>query len=432
MNNIEDILSEKGKDLKKIKAPDEMETRLRNALKTNKTRKRNNNFKKIVSIAAVLFLVFSILNFDTLAYIGKRFFGYDEILSNDIEKLNELGEGQTIGKSQKITDDIMVYLDGVMLDDTQLLVFYRVEKKDGKIDEIHANIPSIYSIIDRCYHQHSTGKMNEDKTGISYVASYETPGLFSKKFNFEGVVEYENKNYEFDIEFKLDRNKAVGKTAKVKINKKIDIGSTNVVIKKLIVSPTQTIIEGNLETKFDKNSMYRERAHPDIDIKLIADGNKVINYSGKNISSSIKGTKFSCEYESLAENIESLEMIIEKVKVYNKTNEEILVCDNYNTTIDGQYFEILDVSAKNNETWITVKSEEGTQFLDVSLFAENTELQFDSTIDGDYEKVVEGEEAKIYYTRTFVFKGNGDNLRMNIGSMYYNINIDKRFELLTK
>ncbi len=432
MNNIEDILSEKGKDLKKTKAPDEMETRLRNALSAKKTIKRNNNYKRIASIAVTLFLVFSILNFDTLAYIGKRFLGYDEILRNDIEKLNELGEGQTIAKTQEITNNLSIHLDGVMLDDTQLLVFYRVEKKDGKIDEIYINPPSINSLFDRCYHQHSTGKVNEDKTEISYVASYETPGLFSKNFNFKGTVQYQNKNYEFDIEFKLDRNKAVGKTVKIDINKKINIDSTNVVIKKLIISPTQTIIEGNLETKSDRNSMHSERVQPDIDIKLITDGNKVINYSGKNISSSIRGTKFSCEYESLPKNIESLEMIIEKVKVYNKINEEVSVHDNYNTIIDGQYFEILDVSTKENKTFITVKSEESTQFINVSLFAENTELEFDKTIVEDYEKVVEGKEVKIYYIRTFVFNGNGNNLKMNIESIYHNKNVNEKIKLLEK
>lgn len=432
MKDVEKILYEKGKDFDDIKAPDIMETRLRNALETKKTTR--NNYRKIISIVAVFFMVFSILNFDTLAYIGKRFFGYDEILSDNLEQLNELGKGQTIGKYQKISDDITVYLDGIMLDDTQLLVFYRIVKDNGKIDELNTNVPFIYSKFDVCYHQHSTGQLNDNKTEISYVASYETPGIFDKNFDFEGTIEYEDEKFEYDIKFKLNRNKAVGKTVKLNLYKKINIGSTNIYVKKLIISPTQTIIKGNLVEMFDfaKDVISGDkRRYSDIDIKLLVNGDKEINSISRGISSSMKGIEFDCKYESLPKNIESLEMIIEKVKVYNKIDKEIKVSANYKTLIDGQYFEIINILTQNNKTYITVKSEEGTQFLDVSLFANSTELIFDRTIEGDYEKILD-EEVKIYYTRTFVYKGKGDNLKMNIGSIYYNKKIGKKFKLLTK
>lgn len=51
------------------------------------------------------------------------------------KQLNQLGKGQTIGKSHTFSNGVSLTLDYVMLDENQLLLFYTIYDPIGHVDD---------------------------------------------------------------------------------------------------------------------------------------------------------------------------------------------------------------------------------------------------------------------------------------------------------
>jgi hypothetical protein len=145
MNKTEQMLNEGKAILDQLQAPPELENRLRTALiRTTKKRKEKVRLSVKVLIAClVLFLVIS-FNFETLAYYGKKLAGYDQVMNGTLQQLNNLGKGQLIGKSYTFKNGVQVTLDGVMLDDTQLLAFLTVKDTRGNVDDTDIGLSSLH------------------------------------------------------------------------------------------------------------------------------------------------------------------------------------------------------------------------------------------------------------------------------------------------
>ncbi|MGI6227572.1 MAG: DUF4179 domain-containing protein, partial [Peptococcales bacterium] len=135
MTEIEDMLRKQGEKIYQIEAPPEMEERMRLALENSSRRKRIRKmwFPKVAVLFMILFLFSS--QIDTFAYYGKKLLGYDQVMTGTLRELNELGSGQTIGKSCSFKNGVSITLDGIMLDDNQMLVFYTMKDPRGTVDE---------------------------------------------------------------------------------------------------------------------------------------------------------------------------------------------------------------------------------------------------------------------------------------------------------
>src|SRR5690625_5159647 len=101
MNSVKKAIELEREQLQQVKAPKELENRLRNALEqTNKKRIKHRYAWKWIAIASVFFLSLLFVNHhEGLAYYGKKILGYDSVVSETLQDLNEKGMGQVIGTS---------------------------------------------------------------------------------------------------------------------------------------------------------------------------------------------------------------------------------------------------------------------------------------------------------------------------------------------
>lgn len=427
MMNIEKILEEKKKELSNISAPINLEERLYKALKG----KRNNKMKQLSLIAASVILLFSLYNFDSLAYLGKLIIGYDNVMNSDLSKLNELGKGQILDKHQYIGDGITIYLDGIMLDDNQLLVFYRIFREDGNITDYMPSINRMDSFLRGYHYQSSTGEINDNETQIAYVASFEPPGLFTKNLEFNGSVISNNKPLEFSIPFTIDRSKAVGRTIKYNINKTFKVEGTEILFESISASPTLTRIKGDV--KFDLKKMISNLINGDIDrvsgieLELLINNEPIERRGASFGTSSPNKSYFEIEYAALPEDANSIKIQIKNLGIYRNIDNSISLDKKSMQTYDigNEKVEVLDINEINGETFIKVKSKEYTKLYDVSLFSDKGELEYKRTETIDYEKTKDG----IFHIRTFIYDGVGENLELNINYMYSKIDINEVIEI---
>ena len=73
--------------------------------------------------AAVLIVIYS---FDSIAYYGKKFIGYDNMLYGNLKELFDEGRGQEINKSCTFSDGLEFTLDAIMFDGNELMAFCRM------------------------------------------------------------------------------------------------------------------------------------------------------------------------------------------------------------------------------------------------------------------------------------------------------------------
>src|SRR5690606_30138535 len=132
MQDIEKLLKSYKDELDKMETPEDMEIRLRKSLDGLPNKRRVRTLKRLAVFIVVLFLIG--YNFDALAYYGRKFMGYENIMNGTLKELDELGEGQAINKSYEFKNGVKITLDGIMLDDNNLIAFYTIYAPEGNVD----------------------------------------------------------------------------------------------------------------------------------------------------------------------------------------------------------------------------------------------------------------------------------------------------------
>ena len=130
----------KREQLQKLQVPEDFEARLRNKL--NAAPKKKKRIAPWLISAAILFLGFAVINYPALAFYGKTLFGYEEIMSESIQKLNEEGYGQAINEQITLHDGTILTIEGIMADRNQLEMYYHVTG-DGMDFFYNFNFPKL-------------------------------------------------------------------------------------------------------------------------------------------------------------------------------------------------------------------------------------------------------------------------------------------------
>lgn len=419
--DIEKMLQEKKRDYDRIEAPEEMEERLRGALRHQKPRSRciwNSRF-----IAAVLVLfVFVGYHFDTFAYYSKRIVGYDGVMSDSLKDLNQMGKGQEIGKSYTFENGVEVTLDAIMVDDNQMIAFYKI-KDPNKIMGQHSPLVEFKGFF-RSYRMRSgMGEYveNDHQEEMIYRANFETPRIWERRLTFKFSIRSNGLYQEGTIPFVLNRSKAMGHTIKQKIKKTIEIEEIEVNFEKITATPTQTLIEGSINNLLE---LVREQISGDqtriarMNIKLLADGKEIGN-QGAGMRTDMKGYTFSFSFDPLPQDIQKLEIQLQGLSVVRRPNMTIDLADKglpYSIEYDNREIKIENIEVINGNTHITVETEESMSLLDVSLSGKDKNLRFIETTPLDYDKKLDG---TITYSRIITFEGQGEDLQLTIGKVIY-------------
>lgn len=264
MKDIEDVLNIQS-EIQKIQAPEELELRLRTALKKTTIQKKKIH-RGLVAAIITFTLIFS-YSFDTLAYYGKKMMGYDTIVHGNIGELNEEGAGQEIQRSHTFSNGVEVLLDGIMFDENELVAFYKIQSSGPKIDEITLlmEINGIHPI--RYPAQGGSGFSADDYTQI-WVHSFEAPKFYEKWLSLDiTMITTRNSNgsEQGSIKFTLDRNKAMKRMVKQDIGQEVDIETLNISLVSLTASRLNTTIEGIIEPQVDNKQQIPSSGHRELD-----------------------------------------------------------------------------------------------------------------------------------------------------------------------
>lgn len=423
MKKLEVFLKDRKSEIEKIEAPEEMESRLLKALETKASPTKHKKSKWKVKVASIL--VFTLLigyNFDTLAFYGKKLIGFEKVMNGTLRELNELEKGQVVDKSYTLSNGVKVTLDGIMIDENQLLAFYTIKSPNKDVELVtHLSDANMKGIFSRYHNQSGQGETNEETREVKWISQFQSPHFFDKKLSFQfylkvdGVLEYG------EIDFTLDRSKAMGHTLKKSIDKTIKADETNIYFKSLLVSPTQTRIEGSIQNLISlaKDKIMGERfIFNHLEINLIANG-KVIDRQSSGMSTNMKGTTFEIEYDTLPKDLESLQLELVSFSANHDVNEIVAIDkskENQNIEIRGQRIEINEVYEANGDTFITITTAENTVLTKVFLLIDGSKKELIETISSDYEKFLEG---RILHRRTLHFPGQGNELKFDIQKMAY-------------
>lgn len=428
MNNIEKNLKDIKNDIDNIEIPSELEDRLKKALNNKTTKRRKNIVGKV--IAACLTILLIGYNFDILAFYGKEIIGYNNVMNKDLKELNELGKGQIINKSHTFKNGVTITLDGIMVDESQLLAFFTKKNPNGNVDEVTPDI-TLKGLFGEHMLSSGQGEMNDEGTVMKNIYSFESPYFFEKTLHLNFGFYEDGMSEEGEITFKLDRQKAMENKLKKNINKSIEVDETKIHFDSILASPTRTVINGSiqniLELAIDK--INNERLIPnDLEIRLIAN-NKEIQAQSSGMSTNIKGITFHREYDALPQNLKSLELELVSFSADHGVDKVIDLKEdsiNQNYNVNNQYLIINKIYESNGNTFVDITTEENTVLTKVYLLADDKSIELNKTIEGEYEK---SDNGKILHTRTLEFNGVGKDYKLNIKKMKYSKEYNKTIKI---
>ena len=429
MNKFEDFFEQGRAEIERLSVPDELEARLRSALANRRVpRRRLQQWKLRIAVALIAFSLVA-YNYDALAYYGKQFLGYDQIMNGTLKQLNELGKGQLIGKSYSFKNGFVLTMDGVMLDSNQLLLFSTLKDPAGKIDQGDMMPRMIIKGLTGEYMENnSTGEISADKTEIKSVTSFAPPKFFEKNLTLTVSIMDKGTMDTGNISFTLNRNTAMGYTLKKNINQIFKVDGTKLHIDSILASPTKTVINGSvmniLELAEAKLSGEERLVHisPDsFDLRLYAN-DKELAKQGGGMGTNLQGITFNEDYDALPPNLQKLEIKLVSLRAEHQVNQSFTLkpgLNNPSLSILGQTIEIKKVYPSDGETCITLSSEDGVVLTKVYLLIDGTRVSLNNTQEDHYDKIAEGKSGKIIHTRTLHFPGTGQNLMLDIQRMTY-------------
>ncbi|AOY77734.1 DUF4179 domain-containing protein [Clostridium formicaceticum] len=422
MKEIERLLYEKKAELDEIEVPVELEERLKNALegKTFTTKRRNNWLGRIAAVCLITLLVG--YNFNTLAFYGKRLIGYDQIMNGTLKQLNELGKGQIIGKSYTFESGITMTLDGIMIDENQLLAFYSLKDAGGGMEAVQIPPQMHMEGLWRNYMMESgQGEIDDDNKETKWITSFEPPRFYERKLNLKfrlidrGIVE------EGEISFKLDREKAMGSTLKKNIKRTFKFGETQVRLESIIASPTRTVINGSIQNIFQlaRDHISGNRLRPNhIAIKLMVNGEEVPS-QGAGMRTDLKGITFHQEFDALPEDLQSLELHLQSLSVDRDVSEAVNLpkdIENKSISILDQDVQINKIYQSNGSSFVTITTEEGTILTRVYLLVDGNKIALSKTVT---DELIKQENGEVLHTRTLDFPATGEKYQFIIERITY-------------
>ncbi len=428
MDNIEKLLIEGKKELDNLDIPENMEDRLRTTLDSIPNKKRRSNIKGKVAVLIIVALIIG-YNANTLAYYTKRLIGYDNVMNGTLQELNELGKGQIIDKSYTFKNGVKVILDGIMLDDNNLILFHTIKDPLGKAKDAYSDLEvhQLEGLFGTTYNYGGYGEINEDGTEMKWIITCDRPRFFERKMKLKM---YSSRMEETGIiEFKLDRNKAMGHNLKIPINKVIDVDQRKLKVTSLIASPTTTVIKGQIQNivELGLDQITGQRFMPEsIELVLIADG-KEVELQSSSMSTDMKGSHFNVSYDALPQETKNVEIKLKSFGGNYQVNETIELEKgkiNKSVKILEQDIRINEVDESKGNTYINIATDENLTLSKVLLDIDGKQIEADETVPGDYEKLVDEDSTKVNYTRTIKFKGTGEKLVLDVHRIRYNKSYD--------
>ena len=420
MNEIEKQLADEKKRLEEIKAPDELMGRLRQTLDQAQPPRRKKRFPKWgIAIAAVLLFSIVSYNYNAFAYYGKKMLGYDELMTGTLAQLNEDGNGQEIGKEVRLSDGTTLYLDGMVTDENQFILYYTVSNPNGLDDSSYFS--QITGFLTHSNPTNGTFETNEENTKIKGIQSFDAVSPFAKKLTVEYFTDDNRESGE--ITFSYDPKQAMQTELKQSIREKVNVDTGTIHIDSIIATPSRTTIKGKLKgDHFDRIQLGFNG------VKLLANG-KQIELTGSSYHSGLVGQTFEIYYDRLPTEVDTLEVVVDTFVGYEKVNESIALngASKQVTTVDGKELLISTLEKTADGIQLTIATEPNLLLDGVSIEKNGKVIPLETTLRAD---IVDRENGEQYKKRVLLFKTGELPDTLVIDGIYYAKEYGERIQLI--
>ncbi|QHS21998.1 DUF4179 domain-containing protein [Virgibacillus sp. MSP4-1] len=416
MKKIERMLNEEKQRIDHKQAPPELEERLRTAL-SNEEKHRSFRIPFIWKTVAAIMLVVILAgyNYQALAYYGKRITGFDGVVSDTLQDLNEAGLGQVIDKEVPLKEGVTMKIAGLMSDENRLILYYTMTSKKGNLDEPASTFhPSkITGLFTDAKFESGGGQMNEANTELKGTYTFEPPSPFAKELTLH--FNQLNKQVTFDY----DPSKAMEASIKQNINEEVTVDAGNIRFDTITATPTLTTISGTTDVNI--NQMIQPFEH----IKLMANGEPV-QPKGGGYSHSFGRTNFELEYDALPKNLDNLELKVEKFPGSEMVNEKFPLKRGEKLNVSGYDIVIKDVSVTNQQTRLTVVADESVKLKNVSIGDQSHQTPLTETVNQKLNK----KKDHLSEERTLIFDSPASADYLYIESMEFMKPYNKEIQIV--
>ncbi len=406
--------AEMRKKVAAIQTPEDLEERLHQALASRVVqRRRVPRWQGRVAVLLAFFMLFG-YHFNTLAYYGRRFVGYDRIIDGSLRELNELGKGQTVDQAFTFQDGRTVILDGIMLDGNQLLAFCRFTSPEADLENlpIQPN-PFMRGSTGRYFLRSGAGVLNDEGTELHYVFHFDPPRPWEKTL----VLAFTNQNGGVaetgELRFVLDRQKAMGFILRVGVHDDFTTAEGSIRIHSLQASPTRTRIRGRIQgiLGLAADTLRGERYRPEqLNLELLVNG-EVWPIQGGSLTTDHHGITFERDYEALPGEVLSLELRLVSFKAdYDASLQVPLTSGQLPLSAElpgGHGLIVQAVTMENDQTQVTITTAVDVRLSRVRLIADGESMALERTTD---EEMIKLETGGLLYSRTLHFAGTGHDL----------------------
>lgn len=443
MGKVEEELKMKKIDIDSIEIPMELEDRLRNALYTRgeKTVRKPARPVRRWALAAVLLVVvfFGVLNYDVVAYYGKKILGYDAVTYGSMSDLNAAGMGQEINKSYTFRNGTVATLDGVMLDDNKLVAMYSIKGDSEDIIGDFSIMP-LEGFWGRYMMTSGQGLLSDDKKEIKWVQEYQAPSVFDRDLVFciTSTAQDASRGEVGRISFKLDMNKAIKRVVKCDINQTLEVDGVKYRFETLSATPMSVVVKGSIDTTSENIKRlfapqdFREsmrKLNLELQETYLKDGSTVtesIREQGGGQSSGMGEIKFEYEFDGLKPGLQQLTLNfvkLEDTRIIDRTIDISGDTRNVRIVPDTDEIAIKDVKVIGGDTVVTFSAQKDVAF-DTALMIQGNQAK---TLDSSQKIVVEGRVERI--EKTYRFQGSGDGMQLMFKALSHETYINKQMIL---
>lgn len=327
MNMIEEKLHLHKQTVNSVQAPQELESRLRDALQKVPTKKRKVNRAKVgvASAAAALLLFTGMYQYPALAYYGSKLFNREELSSMDFSALAQDGYGQKVDKSIALDDGTVITVDGVISDDNAFLMYYTINRDSDSIYDEHGSHRYhpllLKGFMTNSNPNHGSGGLTgEDERKYQGVYRFDPVSPFSKTLTvtFREWLD-SGKPAEHSITFDFEANKAMKSIIKENISQSVKVDQGTIHFESITASPTSTIVKGYYDMKYEGGPRYPGK------VTLYVNDMELISWGMfSNINDKTGNLDFTYEFDVLpTDQIKDLHLVLQSFSDRYKVEKPI-------------------------------------------------------------------------------------------------------------
>lgn len=420
----EEKLAEEKKRLDTVKAPKELEGRLRKALDQTPKHPKRSRPKWITVAVALLFLSLAIYQYDAFAYYSKKLFGFDELMSATLIQLNEAGNGQSIEQKVVLPDGSEFLLNGLITDENQLILYYTITNPKGLKNDVH--FFNLTGFLTEAAPTSGTYSTNDENTEMKGIQSFESVSPFAKRLTLQILVENEElQMHEVPLVFTYKPNTSLQTELKKSIKKSVEVDRGKIRFNSITATPTRTTIKGKLKvTNFDRYTGAIDG------IKLIANG-VPIEGAGASIKSGFNGSTLEVYFDALPKKVANLKLLVDTFVGYTAINKTFSLEDltgSYELIPDKALF-IRKIEQTEDGIQLTIATAEDVMLENVSVQVRGQSIPLITTVRQDY---VEDENGESYKERILLFGADELPDALFVEGMHYKKSYEQSIDIKVK